>query len=30
MVDDMYLQKATQYQGGGNVGADEEGDLYNG
>ena len=29
-VDEMYLQKATQYQGGEYVGADEEGKLYKG
>ena len=30
MVDEMYLQKATQYQGGEYVGADEEGNLFKG
>ena len=30
MVDEMYLQKSTQYQGGEFVGADEEGALYKG
>ena len=30
MVDEMYLQKATQYQGGVYVGADESGNLYKG
>ena len=30
MVDEMYLQKSTQYQGGEYVGADEEGKLYKG
>ena len=30
IVDEMYLQKATQYQGGDYVGADEEGNLYKG
>lgn len=30
MVDEMYLQKATQYQGGEYVGADEEGNMYKG
>ena len=30
MVDEMYLQKATQYHGGEYVGADEEENLYKG
>jgi hypothetical protein len=30
MVDEMYLQKAAQYQGGEYVGADDEGNLYKG
>ena len=30
MVDEMYLQKATQYQGGEYVDADEGGNLYKG
>ena len=30
MVDEMYLQKATQYQGSEYVGADEEGNLFKG
>ena len=30
MVGEMYLQKATQYQGGEYVGADEEGNLFKG
>ena len=30
MVDEMYLQKATQYQGGEYVGADEEGNIFKG
>ena len=29
-VEEMYLQKAPQYQGGEYVGADEEGNLYKG
>ena len=29
-VDEMYLQKSTQYQGGEYVGADQEGNLYKG
>ena len=28
MVDEMYLQKATQYHSGEYVGADEDGNLY--
>ena len=28
MVDDLYLQKATQYQGGEYVCADDEGNAY--
>ena len=30
MVDEMYLQKATQYQGGEYVGVDKEGNLFKG
>jgi len=30
MVDEMYLQKAAQYQSGEYVGADEEGKLFKG
>ena len=30
MFDEMYLQKAAQYQAGEYVGADEEGNLYKG
>jgi len=30
MVDEMYLQKATQYHSGEYVGADEDGNLYKG
>ena len=30
MVDEMYLEKATQYHGGEYVGADDEGNLYKG
>ena len=30
MVDEMYLEKATQYDGGKYVGADDEGILYKG
>ena len=30
MVDDMYLQKSTQYHSGEYVGADEEGNMYKG
>ena len=30
IVDEMYLEKATQYHGGEYVGADDEGILYKG
>ena len=30
MVDEMYLEKATQYHSGEYVGADDEGNLYKG
>ena len=30
MVDEMFLQKSTQYQGGEYVGADEDGNLCKG
>ena len=30
MVDEMYLEKATQYHGGKYVGADQGGNLYKG
>ena len=30
MVDEMYLEKATQYHSGKYVGADDEGNLYKG
>ena len=30
MIDEMYLQKAAQYQSGEYVGADEEGNLFKG
>ena len=30
MVDEIYLEKATQYHGGEYVGADDEGNLYKG
>ena len=30
MVDEMYLHKAVQYQAGEYVGADEEGNLFQG
>ena len=30
MVDEMYLQKGTSYQGGDYIGEDETGDLYKG
>ena len=30
MVDEMYLQKGTQFHGGEYIGADEDGNLYEG